>query len=375
MDSNGSSSKNTKTIQISEDVFSMSTKKTSKAKTLKRKPRPVIDTAQLQEQLLNNMKLRSSITRNRKDDTLQATHAPNTVVSTPKSIPTPPPKVLSEYEASLIFMNTLSLPPKRSKPAKIEPPKPEPINPATDPSISSTVSTGGLSYKVDNDVAHGCLKNGIKKTYKNITSKNTSSHKVSFNLSDVSQVDDAIGGGTSSTIIIHDAVPPATPDEYIDPVVLSSDTLEKEEPDTPTENVKKVHIEDQKIAEPIVSTDVPAPRKPQQNTTIIRPMSTKKNKHLKTIRKTFKLGKHPTQRVVSVFCKSAEMITEIKKVQAKMKTVKLDNMKRYLVRKSLLSIGSPAPSDVIKQLYLSAVASGDVVNHNDDVLLKNFMGT
>jgi hypothetical protein len=386
MDSNGPS-KNTKTIQISEDVFTTSSKKKTKAKTLKRKPRPVIDTAQLQEQLLNNIKMRTSMVRNVKDPPPTPAAQPS-ILSTPK--PTPPPKPLSEYEASLVFMNTIQPTPTIKRPKHSKPRETTTVNEVistpdqSSPSISSTNTEppSRHAYKIDTEVDHGCLKGGFKKTYKNLTFKNTSSHKVSFNLDGVDN-DQSTMRPSSDTIIIHDAVPPASPEEYIDPVVLSGDTS-LENVDKPIESVKTIQVDNVDITEPVESTSIgeggsnsAVAIAPKASATIIRPLfsNTKKNKQQKKIRKTFKLGKQSSKRMVSVFCKNAEMITGLKKVHAKMKSVKLDDMKRYLVRKSLLSIGSPAPSDVIKQLYMAAVSSGDIINHNDAVLLKNFMET
>jgi hypothetical protein len=304
-----------------------------------------------------------------------------------------------------MFMNTLQPTPstKRPKYSKNQPN----VQTATTPNTSNEVisipeqsitvvnteTPSGLAYKIDTEVAHGCLKGGLKKTYKNITAKNPSSHKVSFDLEDSHKVSfdlydvenyKSTMRPSTDTIIIHDAVPPAGPEKYIEPVVLSGDgSLDNGEKTTESsksiESVKTIKIDDVKITDPFEEGgSTPAVSiEPKANTTIIRPLSnnTKRNKQLKKIRKTFKLGKQSSKRMVSIFCKNAEMITGLKKVHAKMKSVRLDDMKRYLVRKSLLSIGSPAPSDVIKQLYMSAVASGDIINHNDAVLLKNFMET
>ena len=48
-------------------------------------------------------------------------------------------------------------------------------------------------------------------------------------------------------------------------------------------------------------------------------------------------------------------------------------MKQYLIHNTLLSGGSYAPDDVIKQMYINAKLAGHIVNHNNDILVNNYM--
>ena len=371
----GGSAKNTKTIQITDDVFTVSSKKKTLGKSTRKKKRPIIDTAQLQAQLLNNIKIRNQ--QIIKPDIPIVSEIQSSKIEPSINeikIPELPSKPLSEYEDSLNFMKMLTQ--KEIKPSK-------PVKHKENKHVSSNVSkdilpTSNAPYKIDSDVPHGCLKNGLKKTYKNITHKigGTNTH-VSFNIDDISTSTTSLDNNTKPTtshVIINDIIPPALSDTYIQPINLSDEPSSNEVPKSGT--TKTIQLDEPVSNEPIKNlTDniIPSTIKNKPTVTMIRSMTSRKNKCIKTLSKTFRLGKHPSKKIISIFCKNAEMITGIKQAHSTIKNTRLDDMKRYLVKKSLLSIGSPAPSDVIKQMYMSAITAGDIINHNDDVLLKNYM--
>ena len=50
-------------------------------------------------------------------------------------------------------------------------------------------------------------------------------------------------------------------------------------------------------------------------------------------------------------------------------------MKRYLIKRQLLKIGTWAPDNIIQSLYEQSILSGNVENKAKDVLLHNFFTT
>ena len=48
-------------------------------------------------------------------------------------------------------------------------------------------------------------------------------------------------------------------------------------------------------------------------------------------------------------------------------------MKKKLQDKGLLKIGSPAPENIITDIYISSELSGDIYNKNGEILLHNYM--
>ncbi len=371
---------NTKTIKISEEVFSTGPKKTRRNKKTNTKSRPEIDSSQIHAKLLNNIKIRNNIVSNRKQEPIAKNIDPpeqKPVVIPPpekKPVDVPPPVDIpkSEYEESLNFMSTI----------KVAPPKPKPAKKNTDPVVDKippidTIDPNPpidkippLNYSIDTDIPHGCMKNGLKKTLKNINpSIKIGGARVKFdNLPDEEPL-----------IIMEPMVSIDTPTQdpnqlYLDAIVI---------PDT-TEPIP--HIEDSDVSVDQPTTDSIKTIKTIQMEDTSKPEETpvvlpdpevvpqiETGERICKIKKTFRLGKHPNKRVVSVFCKNIEMINGVKRIHSTLKNRKLTDMKKYLVRKSLISIGSTAPPDIITQMYVSAISSGDINNHNNELMLKNYM--
>ena len=100
---------------------------------------------------------------------------------------------------------------------------------------------------------------------------------------------------------------------------------------------------------------------------------TKIKKHLrKTITKKFKLGKQPGN-VVGVLIKNNDTRKNIQKEQGLLKTKQLADVKKYLVEKNLIKIGSTAPSGVIRNIYEASMLTGEVENIGKGVGLHNFL--
>ena len=61
--------------------------------------------------------------------------------------------------------------------------------------------------------------------------------------------------------------------------------------------------------------------------------------------------------------------------QSVLHSTKISVMKRYLIKRQLLKIGTWAPDNVIQSLYEQSILSGNVENKSKDVLLHNFFTT
>ena len=100
---------------------------------------------------------------------------------------------------------------------------------------------------------------------------------------------------------------------------------------------------------------------------------TKIKKHLrKTITKKFKLGKQ-SGNIVGVLIKNNDTRKNIQKEQGLLKTKQLADVKKYLVEKNLIKIGSTAPSGVIRNIYEASMLTGEVENIGKGVGLHNFL--
>ena len=92
----------------------------------------------------------------------------------------------------------------------------------------------------------------------------------------------------------------------------------------------------------------------------------------KTINKKFKLGKQAGN-VVGVWIKNNDTRKNIQKEHGLLKSKQLGEVKKYLVEKNLIKIGSTAPPGVIRNIYEASMLSGEVENIGKGVGLHNFL--
>ena len=99
---------------------------------------------------------------------------------------------------------------------------------------------------------------------------------------------------------------------------------------------------------------------------------TKIRRHLrKTITKKFKLGK--TGDVVGVLIKNNDTRKNIQREHGLLKNKKLSEVKKYLVEKNLIKIGSMAPPNIVRKIYEDAMLTGEIENVGKGVVLHNFL--
>lgn len=212
--------------------------------------------------------------------------------------------------------------------------------------ITPTLKTENI---ITTEVPYGILKNGNKPTYrqwKNKTQKNTEKEETPNAISRAQKLKD---------------------------LQIKLNTFEKQ-----------IQPQPKLIAEPV--TIVPSP-------TIFSDLNSTENavhslvevvgggkkiqdnkKFLKrTIRRKYTLGKSKLKKSVSVLLKDRHTRKNILIAHRALKTVPLKDINVYLKKQNLIKIGSAAPSDVIRQIYESAILAGEITNINKDVLLHNFV--
>lgn len=97
-------------------------------------------------------------------------------------------------------------------------------------------------------------------------------------------------------------------------------------------------------------------------------------KQKKTIKRTFHVGRSRKHPVVSVLVSNKTIrkrtMTDIQNLAAK----PIHEIKAFLQKKGLIKVGSVAPNHVIRKMYENAyMLGGDIVNHNKETLLHNFL--
>ena len=91
----------------------------------------------------------------------------------------------------------------------------------------------------------------------------------------------------------------------------------------------------------------------------------------KTITKKFKLGKQGD--IVGVLIKNNDTRKNIQREHGLLKNKKLSDVKKYLVEKNLIKIGSMAPPNIVRKIYEDAMLTGEIENIGKGVILHNFL--
>lgn len=98
------------------------------------------------------------------------------------------------------------------------------------------------------------------------------------------------------------------------------------------------------------------------------------NKQRKTIRRTYQVGKSKRVPKVSVLISNKTIRKNVLTKTHLLHQVPIHDVKKYLVKKGFIRVGTPAPTDVLRKMYESALLMcGEIENHNPDNLLYNYM--
>ena len=168
------------------------------------------------------------------------------------------------------------------------------------------------------DVPYGCLKNGLKPTYRDWMKK---TQKL-------------------STIQTNNFVPP--------------------------NNTRINEIKQSLINKPIATQNLINKTLEKRN---------KRSKYLikRTQRKKYTLGKRKKNRTISVLIKGSTLRNKIIQEKIGLNNKSIQEIKNYLKKHGLIKAGSSCPDDVLRKMYESAVLTGHVKNKNKDILLHNFL--
>jgi len=97
-------------------------------------------------------------------------------------------------------------------------------------------------------------------------------------------------------------------------------------------------------------------------------------KQQRTVRRTHKVGKSKVHPKVSVLISNRTIRNNITTKTQLLKQTPIDEVKRYLVKKGFIRVGSSCPNDVLRKMHESAqLMCGEIQNHNPDNLLYNFL--
>lgn len=99
----------------------------------------------------------------------------------------------------------------------------------------------------------------------------------------------------------------------------------------------------------------------------------KYKKHKKTIRRTYKVGKSKTAPKIGVLISNKTIRNNISTKKQQLKQIPIEEIRKTLIKRGFIKVGSIAPNDVLRQMYESMVlVCGEVQNYNPDNLIYNF---
>ena len=214
-----------------------------------------------------------------------------------------------------------------------------------------------------NEPPYGCLKNGIKPTYKIWNKTHKNEIVTNPNLSVV------ISPNISSNI--------------------SSNSSEREN----RLNNLKNKIKEKKIIEQLTINNINAAYPDVKNTNIIdtpqsqppmpnispqmnnnNNLETSNTQMLKTtIRRKYTLGKSQHKNSVGILLKNRDTRKKVLVAHRELKKKSINDIKSYLRDHNLIKTGSNAPNDVIRKIFESSMLAGEITNQSTDILLHNLM--
>ena len=209
-------------------------------------------------------------------------------------------------------------------------------------------------YNIDNSVPYGCLKGGVKPSYKdwNRTQKNmivtdpklsvVIDSKVSERENRLKQLKDKI---KEKHNIFGGTVTPQIEERQIEERQIENNSM---------------------YANNVVTNNA---------TPVITGAQEMPNKQFlkKTIRKKYTLGKTKNNRTVGVLIKDRNTRKQVLIAQRELKKKSVNDIKTYLKDHNLIKVGSSAPNDVIRKMYEASMLAGEITNSNTDTLLHNLM--
>ena len=327
----------------------------------------------------DSMAYLSSLAKQSKETTDKATYVQNTQNAMAKT--RGKPKTLKNYDAS----------PSAGLHVELELPeglKESPMVfhtpiPANDPPI--TLTPPNAKYLVGDNVPYGCLKGGVKPTFK--TWNKTQRQQPSAEQPSLIINTASLGGSANTTLretkmkelkdkmrrkqqSLEFAQPPPIPIPTIRPQPPPQPDLEKTLDISVATMVQEVPAMIMTDTSPVNHSTSFADALPITSNVQTGGGSTRIKK---TIKRTYTLGKSKIHKKVGVLIKDKNTRKRVLNAQRDIKRHGINDVKQYLRTHGLIKTGSSAPNDIVRKIYESAMLSGEVTNQDKDILLQNFL--
>ena len=218
---------------------------------------------------------------------------------------------------------------------------------------------------------YGCLKNGSLPTWKNYTQKNREPiNNYNSNHHNNNGINTFVGGSQKS----------------IQPLQIQSSNTQNQNQNQNITNTSQVAPTS--LHQPIVSNKPFLNNTDQLKMNELSHMRDKMNKiqniqkpkyinkQKKTLTRTYKVGKSKIQPKISVLVSNKTIRKNINNKAQLLKQTPIQEIKKYLIKKGFIRVGSIAPNDVLRKMYETAtLMCGEIQNHNPDNILFNYLNS
>ena len=254
--------------------------------------------------------------------------------------------------------------------------------PTNDPPI--TLTPPNTNYMVDNKVPYGCLKGGVKPTFK--TWNKTQRQQPVVTQPSLNINTSSLGGSSNTTLretkmkelkekmrrkqqSLEVAQPP--------PIAPTPPPISAPTPHPQPEPESAINV-------PVVPAMIMTDPAPANQSPSLADVPTTQNVQTggggggskrikKTIKRTYTLGKSKIHKKVGILIKDKHTRKRVLNAQRDIKRHGINDIKQYLRTHGLMKAGSSAPNDIVRKIYESAMLSGEVTNQDKDILLQNFL--
>jgi hypothetical protein len=199
---------------------------------------------------------------------------------------------------------------------------------------------------------YGCLKNGSLPTYRNYTRKNMAEDTSSARGREPYTSLGAVG----ATRAVGDKPFMTPPAALFETPILSRGGAAFQEQ---SQKFEKIH-------QGIIQKPADKIDKHKQN------IRYKKRK--KIFKRTYKVGRSKTEPKIGVLVSNRTIRKRISTEAQLLKQTPIHDVRRFLIKKGFIKVGTNAPNDVLRKMYETvSLVCGEIQNHNPENLLYNFI--
>ena len=259
-------------------------------------------------------------------------------------------------------------------------------------------TTMNINYDIKDDIPYGCLKNGIKPSYRSwVQTRKRYDNPIEEALNNGRPPTPPKKNGTSFSSIPSMNHNPnsssSNPIQSSSASLISNINKSREERLEIIKNKLK-NLENEKILEKLkekndvispstIFENLPSLEEKEESSIDINELlktreeqiekSIPKNTFKKTIRRKFTLGKSDKLRKVAILIKDKQTRKNVINAQKELKKTNITDVRKYLRQHGMIKTGSTCPNDILRKTFEFALMAGEVTNTNKDILLHNFL--